>query len=490
LRTSFYQRIEPYLSGLLLLGCVALWIHNYAAGRSLFLDEANLALNIGERRGSAFFRHLAYEQYAPPVFLLLVKAATALVGYSVWGLRLVPLLAGCGTLWLGWRLPARLDLGLLRPLLFGLLLANEYTLRYFTECKQYGFDILVTTGLLYLALAQPARLTRRWAGIWLLAGTLAVWSSMPSVFVLAAIGSRAVWANRREKSSMLPWLLIGAFWLGHFLLYYLLLLRADTMRPDLADWHRPYFFPLLPQSLEDWTRIGTLLRSIVRTGFGHTVFAQSVATLSGLAGVGYLLTQRRQLAWYTLVPLGLALLASGLGQYSLLPRLLLFALPLLWMIALAGTDFLIHRLGRYGAIAAFICWALALAGTRNPVRTTVRYDATRELLTALELQPTVTTYVTHTAAPATRYYQEWHPPTAGWLAALAEQPLRYGNDSRSALRQLLDDRPAVAELLHTHPNPELARQYLLTARRKLSAAGYTVRITRQAYNGWIVHATR
>lgn len=489
LPTKLY-RIERGISLLLLLTAVGLWLFNYAAGRSLFLDEANLALNIAERDWEGFFRRLDYEQYAPPLFLVLVKTACELVGYSVWGLRLVPLLAGLATLGLSWFLPKQLGTPALRPLLFGLLLANEYTLRYFTESKQYGFDIFIATGLFYLALAQPTRLTPRWTLIWALTGLLAVWSSMPSIFLLAGIGGWGLWRDRHQRETVLRWLVVGGLWLASFGCYYWLLLRADSLRPELAEWHRPYFFPLLPQSGSDWQRVGSLLVSLLRTGFGHTVWMQSVAGLSLFAGVGLFLRKDRRLAAYTLLPIGLAFLAAGLEKYSLLPRLLLFALPLLWAVSLRGTQLLVDRSRRTGLLIAGVIWSIALIGSRNSFSGPARYDTTRELLTHLELDPGSPAYVSHLAEPAVRYYQEWHPATDALPPALSERTIRYGTNERSALSQLLTDQPAAAEMLYSHPNPDVARQYLLTTRRKLEQAGYSVRIIDESYNGWVVRVRR
>ena len=490
MRTASYTRFELLLSSFLLLACAGLWGYNYGAGRSLFLDEANLALNIAERSWGGFFRSLDHEQYAPPLFLLLVKAACELVGYSVWGLRLVPLLAGWGTLGLAWRLPEKLGTPVLRPLLLGLLLANEYTLRYFTEGKQYGFDLFVALGLLSLALAQPGRITRRWTVSWTLVGTLAVWSSMPSIFVLAGIGSQGLWRARMHGKGAMAWLAIGTAWLLSFALYYGLILRSDSQQSALANWHQPYFFPLLPQSAEDWQRAGGLLFSLLRTGFGHTFWVQLVAGSSVLAGVGIALAKKRRLAIYTLVPTGLAILASGLALYSLIPRLLLFAFPLLWALSLTGTQAAVDRSGRYGLPLAGLIWGLALLGSRNPITTPVRYDTTRELLAQLAFHAETPTYISQFAGPAVRYYQQWHPATTLLPVALRSRPLRYETGAMSALARLLNERPASAELLHSHPNPELARQYLLTARRKLEQAGYEVQIAAEYYNGWVVRVHR
>ena len=57
----------PRLAVLLFLALgMALRLWYFLDARSLFIDEANLALNISELPFSGFFRPLLYDQYAPP----------------------------------------------------------------------------------------------------------------------------------------------------------------------------------------------------------------------------------------------------------------------------------------------------------------------------------------------------------------------------------------------------------------------------------------
>src|SRR5207244_11823416 len=60
--------------------------------RSLWLDEALLALNIVRRPLSGMFRPLDYNQGAPVGFLLLEKLVTHAFGNGELSLRLIPLI--------------------------------------------------------------------------------------------------------------------------------------------------------------------------------------------------------------------------------------------------------------------------------------------------------------------------------------------------------------------------------------------------------------
>ena len=62
----------PILVALIFLALgMALRLWYYLDARSLFIDEANLALNISELPYAGFFQPLGYQQYAPPLFLLI-----------------------------------------------------------------------------------------------------------------------------------------------------------------------------------------------------------------------------------------------------------------------------------------------------------------------------------------------------------------------------------------------------------------------------------
>lgn len=83
---------------------VAVRLRDFMFARSLWLDEAMLALNVASRSFAELARPLDYTQVAPILFLWLQKACVAVAGVNEPALRLVPMVAGLALPVLGWRL--------------------------------------------------------------------------------------------------------------------------------------------------------------------------------------------------------------------------------------------------------------------------------------------------------------------------------------------------------------------------------------------------
>jgi len=91
------------LGAVLSLGAL-LRLLEYLGNRSLWLDEAMLALGIGRRGYLGLFAPLDYDQVAAPLFLWAVKTVSLIGGMGELALRFVPLVAGVMLPWTVWRM--------------------------------------------------------------------------------------------------------------------------------------------------------------------------------------------------------------------------------------------------------------------------------------------------------------------------------------------------------------------------------------------------
>ncbi len=160
----------------------------YLAAISFWHDEACLVLNVMDKTPRQLVGALNYDQTAPPLFLLALKGSAQWLGYTEYGLRLVPQLMALLSLplfaWLAWRLlaPAAAAWAV------ALLALSPDFIMHGAEVKQYSGDVLAALVLWTVALAprRPASDALRLAMLaWVSAGL--IWFSEASLFVFGGI---------------------------------------------------------------------------------------------------------------------------------------------------------------------------------------------------------------------------------------------------------------------------------------------------------------
>lgn len=399
---------------------IVLRLRQYLANRSLWLDEAMLALNIIHKDFGELFGKLDYEQGAPLGFLLLEKLAATLIGDGERALRLLPLLAGCASLVLFFLLAQHIlhSPGLLTALA---LFALSPTLIYYSsEVKQYSLDVFVTLLLLYLFASKnlPDLSPSIPLSAFILlhsAFLLAPWFSHPAIFVLAAVGLTLLVQNRRHP---FPTLAMGAGWLVSFGILYLVNLRELSGNDFLRNYWQEYFRQ---------NPLTTLLGLFTNPG-GLTAFAPLLLAAM-LLGAVFLLIGSTSLERDRLTPLpvmqpsktALALLlififawaASWLKWYPLAGRMALFLVPLVYISLAAGVDWLWNISWRPRLLSRLL--ALFLGGflLYSPLTVSAerlispKYpEHIRPAIAYLNAnyQPGDAVYVYYWALPAFRYY--------------------------------------------------------------------------------------
>ncbi len=334
-RTQSTRATRTLLGVLLLIG-IATRLRQYFSGRSLWLDEYTLALNVIERTFSGFFDPLAFEQRAPVGFLFAERAAVLLLGSSEYALRLVPLIAGIAALILFLAVGKRCVSPTALVVSFALFAICGPAIYYSSEVKQYSSDTAVALLLFALALRPLDHgLSPRRTAVLGLTGAVAIWCSHPAVFVLAGIGATFlfVFLRRGDRKSFWRAALAGTIWVGSFSVSWATLLRQAAADETLHRFWAEYrsFMPLPPRTWSDALWFPENAFAIFAnpvgpgSGFAASAFA-GLALMSFLTAcaVGF---ERRDRLWLLLSPIPLALLASGFGKYPFQGRLLLFLVP-------------------------------------------------------------------------------------------------------------------------------------------------------------------
>lgn len=389
---------------------VVVWGQNHA----LFIDEANLARNLCERDLFDFFRPLDHDQYAPPLFMLVQKSSVLLLGQQEYALRLFPLLCSLLALLLFYRIGGQLiENPWVLVATVWIFSFNDIFLRYAAEGKPYACDLAVALGLVALGLRNSGRqISFALAG---LLGAVAIWLSMPSVFVLFGLGLYWFYQTSRaggERRILIALAGTVSAWLLSFGAYYWFLLQPSMAVTPLVSYHQPWFFPLLPHSEAEWAQAGALLMTFPYYTAGFTVLAQLTGIAGILTGLLLLFRTRKELFLLIAAPVLVCVLASGFRQYSLIPRMLVWAFPLALLVQATGWQAWWGQGNRYLRILWVVLWG-ATAGLHTGWRYVAEPLVIEEVRSVLEtiredFRPDDILYVYHEAWPAVTYYRECH----------------------------------------------------------------------------------
>jgi hypothetical protein len=342
------KAIAPVLSGLILTFGVAVRLVQYGSNRSLWADEAKLALNLIHRSYGELLQPLDHNQAAPPIFLLLEKLAISLFGQGEYALRLVPLLAGIASLFLFDVIAKRYLSPVARWGAIALFAAMPGLIYYTSELKQYSTD--VASALLMMWVLFPLReerlSLRQMLGLGLV-GAIAPWFSYPVVFVMAGlelvylIPYLIVKIQQRQALRLYRRLGMYLAWLTSFAVFYWTSLRSITGNETLEmSWEDDF-----PASLLDVDWLFYSFKHFFFRPLGLTGITQGLAIALFLLGCYHLLRHSPLRFWQWTSPIWVTLIAAYLHQYPFHERLILFLAPCVLFVMAAGID-IIKETGR------------------------------------------------------------------------------------------------------------------------------------------------
>ncbi len=361
-----------FLAAVIGLIGAAIRMRVYAANRSLWWDEAMLAVNIVRRPLGGLFPPLDYGQVAPPGFLMLVKLTTSVLGNQDYVLRLVPLLAGLLAIPLTYVLAKRWSRGWGPLLSLGMFALTPTLIYYSSEFKQYSSDVLAALVLLLLGSrcveedSNPGRLLALGA-----AGVLISWMSHPALFVLGGILTTLGLSILLRRD----WRRVGCF-VGvclaiavNFGIIYFTSLRHWARDTAVIDFWAGSYAPPLSASAASW-----YLRAFAALTNPSGISAGIAASGLFIVGVVSVTLRRWQYMSLALAPTLLSLAASALRLYPFDGRFLLFSLPAILILESEGVERIreiLMRLNRAAAILAATACAVVLL--IQPLSTTYRW---------------------------------------------------------------------------------------------------------------------
>lgn len=447
--TRVWNRVKDQLASnliwwLLTLTGILLRLRQYAANRSLWADEASLAYNLANRSFAELTGLLDYHQAAPIGFLFIEKFFVVILGNHDYVMRLFPLLAGILATWLVYRI-AQEHFGWAGLLTLALFAVGYWPVYYSSELKQYSSDVMAAVLLVYLAgrcLRKEAQGTDFfWLGA---AGTILIWVSHPSVFVLAGIGLTLLFDTlTRKRRAPLSWLAgMGLAWLASFGLEYLVSLRHIVADGYLIEYWRKAYMPIPPWKNPGW--FVSTYHAFLFIGFHRTdwLMSSSFLILTGI-GVIFLLLRKRNLALMALSPFATTLLAAALQRYPLQYRFMLFWIPFAFFLMAAGLQgmyWLIAKVNRSLGLVVSSLLTLAVFSLVAPqAMTFLENPGGVDIKPALQYiadhrAKTDSLYVFHAADPVFRYYAPFYGLDTGNVVVGFDTPRK-----RIALQGFYDD---------------------------------------------------
>jgi hypothetical protein len=253
--------------------------------------------------------------------------------------------------------------GLLTAL--ALFALNPRLIYYSSEVKQYMVDVAVTIALLLIATPVFNRSPRRKDFVWLtLAGLIALWFSHPALFVLAGVGLALViiYLRRRDFSNLRLVIGMGILWILNIGLLYLLILKDLSQNAYMREYWQGAFLPMPP-----WSDPGWFIRSLnenIGLQFGIPYAVLFVFALM-LIGWIVLFFQHREYAIAFACILLVTLIASALQLYPVFERMILFLVPLGFVLLGKAVEALYQRLQEHqflGVLASSILVCFLIYG--------------------------------------------------------------------------------------------------------------------------------
>lgn len=341
---------------------IAVRLVQYFYNRSLWADEAVLALNIVNRSYLELLQPLDYDQGAPFGFLIVEKLAVQIFGDNEYALRLFPLLSGIISLLLFYQLAKRFLRGYAVPIALAFLSSLYYLIYYATELKQYSSDVAVALfSCLLVAEIFRKRLSVNRVILFSVLGALTIWFSHPAIFVLAGFGASYLLINflqQNKKTKLFKVLVIYSTWLFSFALFYFVSVQSLNKNQTLmTSWSGKNAFP---NSAFDIIWLFDAFGRFFYLPLDFRGIMDGVAIFAFVIGCISLFRRQKEKLLILLSPLIVTFFAAYLQKYPFSGRLVLFLIPFFILLIAEGLHSLIIKTRSKPAVIVGIILLISL----------------------------------------------------------------------------------------------------------------------------------
>ncbi len=336
---------------------------------------------------------------------------------------------------------------------------------YSATLKQYAPDVVVALSVILLAgrLDITGVKPLRFLLVWVVVGSIAIWLSMPAIFMLSGVGTYYMFLSIKSKKYVqtLAVALIGSVWLLQFGIYYFTILKPQIQSDYLQKCHEDFFLFLLPDTTEKITHNLYVLDAVIAAMGGKWTLSIGLHLVTLLSGIVYLFRNHTAKALLLTTPVVAVFIAAALHQFALTPRIILFMMPL--MLILIGNGLHVLLSLNYKALSAIlVSGAVVCIANFGAFRLCYERMDNEEITQNLNFLKSEKIsgehlYVHNLAAPAFIYYTSIHPGKNKWKE-LSNAHLLMWNSNYDTIGQTSTDRWAL--LYSWAPDEEIVNEQL------------------------------
>ena len=336
------QRMYTILFYAILVIGLSMRFYQYLFGRSLWEDEAHLALNFIYFGYKDLLKPLAHFQSAPILFLFTVETFTRLFGFSEYALRAFPFISAILSLPLLYYIILLLTKSKPAALIgFALYAVNVYTNYYAAELKPYIVDAAVYLLLVYLVLSQQTTIQKHRIRLLTVLGCLAITLSMAAVVVLACVALYYMQQWYANKKIVRQQLYMFLAWGTTFMLYFFFFI-----------FHHPYghgmreiwAFTFCPINIFSKAFVDFIVQTTRETFFTWVLHISDafgfawVVLLVMLSGTAYIFYHKKYtILYFTWLPVLLHLGLSMVKIYPFYTKFIFYLEPAFMILLAIGT---------------------------------------------------------------------------------------------------------------------------------------------------------
>ncbi|MDJ1493364.1 glycosyltransferase family 39 protein [Cytophagaceae bacterium DM2B3-1] len=337
-------------------------LFHFVSNRSLYTDEGYLGYNLLARNFRDLAEPLDANQHAPLFFLWIEKLNMSLFGTSEYALRLFPLIIGILSIFLFYYLCKQLEFNQVATLAGMIVFTTAFPLVYYSsETKQYIVELAATlcSYLLYYHFNSEKRFSA--LSLYALSGALLVWFSYPVIFILVSISfvHLLMLALQKKWSPFFVMAIVYAIWGISFLVNFAVIILPNSLKTNtIVDMWTTEFAPLPPYSINDIKWYGIMIFKLfheplnlnwtfLESWFPYPLLFSFLGLLFMVWGTCHYFKKEKEKLGLFILPVLIALIASGVHRYPFTERFLVFLVPNFLILVCCGVEQFYNKFSSY-----------------------------------------------------------------------------------------------------------------------------------------------